>query len=153
MGMAACSHVHLVCEIRLKMKFAVIAALLATVFIQNSVASSCYGKNVEVTVINGIGMTGDGLSRPDPYVKVTIGDITKKTKVIRSTRNPVWWQGFSFKNINSNEMRIEVWDQDSGLRGGDDHIGTLLKLNPSVFNCLNMSVFFFICLIYFLSTK
>ncbi|XP_028314099.1 perforin-1-like [Gouania willdenowi] len=109
------------------MKFAVIAALLATVFIQNSVASSCYGKNVEVTVINGIGMTGDGLSRPDPYVKVTIGDITKKTKVIRSTRNPVWWQGFSFKNINSNEMRIEVWDQDSGLRGGDDHIGTCME--------------------------
>ncbi|XP_028314022.1 GTPase activating protein 1-like [Gouania willdenowi] len=106
------------------MKFGIIAVLLAAVFFQNSVASSCYGKNVEVIVINGIGMTGDGLLRPDPYVEVTIGDLSKKTRVIHSTRNPFWYQELLFNNVDSNEMTIDVWDRDSGFRGSDDHIGS-----------------------------
>ncbi|XP_028314258.1 perforin-1-like [Gouania willdenowi] len=111
------------------MKLTVFAGFLAIALLslQGCAATSCAGKTVEVYVINGIGMSGDGPSRPDPYVKVTIGGLTQKTKVIRSSRNPFWWQGMVFNHANSNYMTVEVWDQDSGLRGADDHTGTCIE--------------------------
>ncbi|XP_028313957.1 perforin-1-like [Gouania willdenowi] len=109
------------------MKISIILTLLGFVFLQDSAAESCIGKTVKVVVINAHHMSGDGLSRPDPYIKITVGGETEKTKVIHNTRSPVWFEHFKFYSPNSNIMTIEVWDKDSGFRGGDDHIGTCME--------------------------
>ncbi|XP_071339731.1 perforin-1-like [Trachinotus anak] len=108
------------------MKLAVFASLLVVLTAQ-AVAASCVGKTVDVWVANGHGLTGDGLQDPDPYVLVTIGDETQKTRVIHSNANPGWWQKFQFYSVTSDLMRIDVWEADEGLRGDDDNLGTCME--------------------------
>ncbi|KAG7221286.1 hypothetical protein INR49_017353 [Caranx melampygus] len=107
-----------------KMKLAVFASLLVVLTAQ-AVTSSCVGKTVDVWVANGHGLTGDGLQDPDPYVLVTIGDETEKTKVIYSNSNPAWWQKFQFTSVTSDLMKIDVWEEDSVT--ADDNLGTCIE--------------------------
>ncbi|KAG7224977.1 hypothetical protein INR49_014894 [Caranx melampygus] len=114
------------------MKLAVFASLLVVLTAQ-AVSASCIGKTVEVYVANGQGLTGDGLGRPDPYVKVTIGEKTNRTSTIDDDSNPVWGETFKVRSASSNLLEIEVWEEDSGLFGGDDHLGTCKeKLGPKM---------------------
>uniref|UniRef100_A0A3P8T2U1 C2 domain-containing protein n=1 Tax=Amphiprion percula TaxID=161767 RepID=A0A3P8T2U1_AMPPE len=107
------------------MKLAVFVSLLAIVPFQAE-ANSCAGKTVEVLVGNGYGLTGDVFKDPDPYV--TIGDRTQRTRVIHSNSNPSWFQTFKFFSPNSDFMKIEVWDKDSGFAGDDDdRLGTCVE--------------------------
>lgn len=53
------------------MKLAVLVSLLVIVPFQ-VVTGSCVGKTVDVWVVNGQSLTGDGpLNDPEPYVKVS----------------------------------------------------------------------------------
>merc|ERR1712035_43562 len=114
---------------QLKMKFVVLASLLLVLPFQAS-ADSCVGSDVEVWVANGHGLTGDGLLNPDPYVVVKIGPVSKKTKVIYSNDNPVWWEKMRFPDASSEMMTIEVWDKDSIT--SDDKVGTCMEpMTPS----------------------
>ncbi|KAE8291954.1 hypothetical protein D5F01_LYC09316 [Larimichthys crocea] len=89
------------------------------------VTGSCVGKTVDVWVVNGQSLTGDGpLNDPEPYVKVSIGSQIRTTSVIHSSSNPSWWEEFRFFNASGNMLKIEIWEADSGLRGDDDHLGT-----------------------------
>ncbi|XP_035806140.1 uncharacterized protein LOC118470620 [Amphiprion ocellaris] len=108
------------------MKLVVFTCLLAVVSFMAE-GSTCIGKTVEVWVTNGIGLTGDGLADPDPYVLVQIDGKTQRTRVIHSNSNPGWWQTFRFYSPSTNFMRIEVWEKDGGLRGDDDHLGTCVE--------------------------
>lgn len=65
-------------KMTLKMKLAVFACLLVILPLQ-AVSGSCVGKTVDVWVINGHDLTGDGLARPDPYVKVSYLKISLKS--------------------------------------------------------------------------
>lgn len=72
--------------------------------------------------------------KSDPYVIVKIihhgterecGQTTMKS----GTHDPVWNELISckviqFKSIDSPSIKIDAWDDDSGLTGGDDFIGT-----------------------------
>uniref|UniRef100_A0A3B4YZX3 C2 domain-containing protein n=1 Tax=Stegastes partitus TaxID=144197 RepID=A0A3B4YZX3_9TELE len=108
----------------LMMKLVVLACLLAVIPFQAE-AGSCSGKTVEVWVANGFGLTGDVFKDPDPYVSV--GGRTQKTRAIQRNANPSWFQKFTFDSPNSDFMRIEVWDEDSGLNGDDDKLGTCVE--------------------------
>ncbi|XP_041644078.1 protein C2-DOMAIN ABA-RELATED 11-like [Cheilinus undulatus] len=108
------------------MKLAVFASLLMILPFQ-AVAGSCVGKRVDVWVISGHDLTGDGLQDPDPYVKVTIGSETKHTKTIYGNAYPVWYEKLQFKKASSDMMKIDVWEADEGLRGDDDHLGTCME--------------------------
>ncbi|XP_019126098.2 multiple C2 and transmembrane domain-containing protein 1-like [Larimichthys crocea] len=106
------------------MKLAVLVSLLVIVPFQ-VVTGSCVGKTVDVWVVNGQSLTGDGpLNDPEPYVKVSIGSQIRTTSVIHSSSNPSWWEEFRFFNASGNMLKIEIWEADSGLRGDDDHLGT-----------------------------
>ncbi|XP_059192271.1 uncharacterized protein LOC131974131 [Centropristis striata] len=107
------------------MKLAALASLLVILAFQAE-ASIC-PNGLEVWLINGHGMTGDGLFSPDPYVVVKVGGDSRTSKVVRSSRNPSWWEKFRFNGANSDSISIEVWDKDSGIRGKDDRIGSCMQ--------------------------
>jgi len=123
---SVCLHLSLSLRVKtlLKMKLVVFASLLLIIPFQAE-ADSCLGKDVDVWVANGHGLTGDGLLDPDPYVVVKIGGQTRKTKVIYSNSNPTWWEKLRFPDANSEMMTIEVWDKDSVT--SDDKVGTCMK--------------------------
>jgi len=76
----------------------------------------------------------------DPYVKFTVGDVggstftpsslsfgpkrqsvTASTRVISNNLNPVWNEYVSLGYLGSaTEIRLEIWDSDSGLEFSDD---------------------------------
>ena len=92
------------------------------------------------TVVEGCDLAAkdsNGLS--DPYMKVTCGKITLKTKVIPKTLNPKWeeffflcvqvWRvigvpvsstDFTNSEPNADTLSLEVWDKD---RMGSDFMG------------------------------
>ncbi|XP_034547006.1 protein C2-DOMAIN ABA-RELATED 11-like [Notolabrus celidotus] len=106
------------------MKLAVFACMLMVLpFLAE--AGSCVGKRVDVWVIKGHDLTGDGLQSPDPYVIVRIGSDTKKTRIISSDAYPVWYQKLHFQRASTDLMKIEVWDADTLTN--DDHLGTCLE--------------------------
>jgi len=51
------------------MKLAVFVCLLVSFQV---VAGSCINKTVEVLVADGVGLTGDFIGKPDPYVVVSV---------------------------------------------------------------------------------
>ncbi|XP_060895320.1 perforin-1-like [Labrus mixtus] len=108
----------------LKMKLAVFASLLVLLPFKAE-AGSCVGKTVKVWVIKGRHLTGDGFSHPDPYVKVTIGEETRQTRIIYSDSNPVWYQKFRFYDTTSDIMRIDIRRADGG--GYNHHLGTCIE--------------------------
>ncbi|XP_059192270.1 uncharacterized protein LOC131974130 [Centropristis striata] len=110
----------------MKMKLFALASLLVILAFQAE-ASTC-PNGLEVWLINGHGMTGDGLFSPDPYVVLKVGSDSRRSKTIRHTRNPSWWEKFMFNRVNSQMLVIEVWDKDGGIRGADDKIGTCMHI-------------------------
>ncbi|CAJ1069185.1 protein C2-DOMAIN ABA-RELATED 11-like isoform X3 [Xyrichtys novacula] len=107
-----------------KMKLAVFVSLLM-VFPFQTEAASCIGKTVDVWVINGHDLTGDGLQHPDPYVKIRIGEVTKRTRIVYSNADPVWYQRLRFYEVTSSLMRIDIWEADRFT--ADDHLGTCIE--------------------------
>ena len=66
-----------------------------------------------------------GVSSSDPYVKVTVGDVTHSTKVVHNNINPLWKE--TLPKIPYNEkvstiLKLEVFDWD--LFGADDLLGS-----------------------------
>ncbi|XP_034547000.1 protein C2-DOMAIN ABA-RELATED 11-like isoform X2 [Notolabrus celidotus] len=111
-------------KMTLKMKLAVFATLLVVLPFQAE-AASCVGKTVDVWVIKGHDLTGDGLQHPDPYVKINIGEVTKQTRIIYSNAYPIWYQRLRFFEASSSIMRIEIWEADRFTN--DDHLGTCIE--------------------------
>ena len=55
-----------------------------------------------------------GLSKADPYCKVTVGSQTQQTKVHnQGGKNPIWGNQFSFQISNEKECQLEVYDKDN----------------------------------------
>eukprot|EP00043_Microstomoeca_roanoka_P017883 m.188128 g.188128 ORF g.188128 m.188128 type:complete len:957 (+) comp16719_c0_seq2:96-2966(+) len=56
----------------------------------------------------------DSNGEADPYVKITIGQQTKKTKVVyKNRRNPVWNQAFRFEvHDKASIVKFEMYDKD-----------------------------------------
>ncbi|XP_042344526.1 perforin-1-like [Plectropomus leopardus] len=108
---------------QLKMKLAVFACLLLIIPFQAE-AESCVGKRVNIYVIDGSGLAGDGVV-PDPYVTVQIGSEKKRTMTVYSNANPVWYQKIKFPTISTNKLTIEVWDEDHF--SSDDKLGTCVQ--------------------------
>ncbi|CAJ1069186.1 protein C2-DOMAIN ABA-RELATED 11-like [Xyrichtys novacula] len=106
------------------MKLAVFVSLLMILPFYAK-AASCVGKKVDVWVINGHDLTGDGLQNPDPYVKIQIGSDNRKTKTIYGNAYPVWYEKFHFNKASSDVMKIEVWEADTFTH--DDHLGTCME--------------------------
>eukprot|EP00253_Pinus_taeda_P011950 PITA_11950 len=51
----------------------------------------------------------------DPYVEITLGEQTRKTRVKKRTLNPVWEEVFTFTNVSYPDHRflvLEVFDED-----------------------------------------
>ena len=52
--------------------------------------------------------SGDINGSSDPYVKVSLGSVTFKTKTIKHTLNPYWNETFLFENANPYESLVFV---------------------------------------------
>lgn len=58
----------------------------------------------------------DFFSKMDPYVVVTVGDLTKKTKTHNyGGKNPKWDQTLKFKLTGQNFFTISVYDKGKYL--------------------------------------
>ncbi|XP_028314196.1 perforin-1-like [Gouania willdenowi] len=106
------------------MKFAAIIALLAFVLLRVAVAENCYNKKVLVKVKDGHDLNGEEDTEPDSYVTVKIGDKIHSTRVARSTCDPDWSERFTFDSVDSNIMKIEVWNENGDDDDDDDLLGT-----------------------------
>jgi hypothetical protein len=57
----------------------------------------------------------------DPYVKFTAGDIKRSSSPRRDSLNPVWDEYVNIGVLGSGtEIKVEIWDEDSGIEFGDD---------------------------------
>lgn len=45
----------------------------------------------------------------DPYLKLSLGEESRKTKVVKKTVNPPWHQDFEFSGVEDSEAIISVW--------------------------------------------
>ena len=56
----------------------------------------------------------------DPYVKLTVGKKTVKSKIIKKTLNPRWDEDFEFRGtlreLTAEPMLVSAWDYDFGSR-------------------------------------
>jgi hypothetical protein len=61
----------------------------------------------------------------DPYVKVALGDVEKRTQTINNDLNPKWnSHPFLFDVLNKNQvLRLSVWDEDTF--SADDPLGKM----------------------------
>ena len=81
---------------------------------------------VELAQILGL-LSADKNGKSDPYVKVSLADATKTSKVIYKTLDPIFNESFSFDIVaaaTSSEawvLQMEVWDKDKGAK--DDFLG------------------------------
>ena len=57
----------------------------------------------------------------DPYVKLTLGKKTQKSRTIKATNSPVFDQDFTFAINNEKRLEVAVFDDD---RFKDDKLGT-----------------------------
>merc|ERR1712212_1119749 len=101
------------------------------------------GKNINVMVHKARDLEKQGiLGKADPYVKVTVGEKTVKSKTVKNNYNPEWQFGSSFTLDEklSNDIQIEVFDEDIGK---DDKLGhKILKIEEilSMKNIVNQWV-------------
>lgn len=59
--------------------------------------------------------------------------MTNATRVVENQKYAAFNEWFSFKNAQSDELDVEVWDRDTGLAGDDDLMGRCrVKLDKSV---------------------
>lgn len=59
--------------------------------------------------------------------------MTNATRVIENQKYTAFNEWFSFKNTQSDELDVEVWDSDTGLAGDDDLMGQCrVELDKSV---------------------
>lgn len=66
-------------------------------------------------------------------MQMTNGEVTNTTRVIDNKQYAEFKQWFTFKNVQSDRLKIEVWDEDSSLNGDDDLIGKCqIQLNKTV---------------------
>lgn len=64
---------------------------------------------------------------------MTLGEVTNTTAVIENKKYAEFKQWFAFGNAQSDILKIEVWDEDSGLNGDDDLMGTCqIQLQKSI---------------------
>ncbi|GAA6221629.1 perforin-1-like [Lates japonicus] len=79
--------------------------------------SSCCPKEakrgtLEVTIIRGWGLKGDGWATSEGYVKLHYDSISLKTPVIKSN-NPYWNTHYNLGKVKTDlSLNIEVWDED-----------------------------------------
>jgi hypothetical protein len=73
-------------------------------------------QKVTVSVIEARGLLGkdaDGLS--DPYVEVKFNNVREVTRVAHKTLHPEWHQSFDFQLVGSQDLTLEVWDEDPSI--------------------------------------
>ena len=68
-------------------------------------------------------INADVLSLSDPYIVLTLGRQTLKSKVILDNLNPVWNETIPMSWDGIEELQVSVFDQDLGLAGADDSLG------------------------------
>ena len=78
---------------------------------------------------------GDRNGLSDPYVKLTLGRQTKKSKTISKTLNPTWDEAFEFRGVLrellATPLQLECYDADTFtsdfLGRADVHLAPLLQ--------------------------
>lgn len=61
---------------------------------------------------------------PDCYLKVTLGDKTWTTSVIKDDLEPKWLETGDFLLSDKDQIvRVEAWDEDTGTMDSDDFLG------------------------------
>nr|XP_010929054.1 protein C2-DOMAIN ABA-RELATED 11 isoform X1 [Elaeis guineensis] len=85
---------------------------------------------VKVIIVQGRKLAIRDFTSSDPYVVVTVGNQTAKTKVIKSCLNPVWNEEITFSaNEPLGVLKLEVFDRDRFK--SDDKMGhAFLDLRP-----------------------
>ena len=74
----------------------------------------------------------DIYGRMDPYVKVTLGAQTFKTRTANNQPvNPKWGDALEFRVTSEKEASVSLWDKDTGSR--DDFLGeTKIPITPVI---------------------
>ena len=99
------------------------------------------GGNFTLTVLEMTGLEdsdgwGPFSGYPDAYIVVETNGITLSSSPVRESRNPVWPDGGEdlwFGNqVSGTEIKIQVFDEDSGLEFGDD---LLAKVSMNILDC------------------
>ena len=83
-----------------------------------------------LTLLSGKGlMAADANGFSDPYVKLTLGKVHKKSKTVPKTLNPMWDEPFEFKGLLAEladqSLHLECFDHDTFSKDdklGDAHI-------------------------------
>ncbi len=93
---------------------------------------------LEVKIVEAVDLdTVDGGTNPDPYVDVTVGLDTRRTKHVPETRNPVWNSSalvFTFLLANNvDEIFINIKSHNQ-FTGNDVTIGTCSIPLATVYN-------------------
>ncbi|KAH9321291.1 hypothetical protein KI387_015930, partial [Taxus chinensis] len=87
---------------------------------------------LKVQVVKGTDFAVRDFRSSDPYVILTLGNHTRRTRVINSNLNPVWKEDFTIpvnKATDSCLLKVEVWDNDPWR--ADDRMGdTEIDLKP-----------------------
>ena len=93
------------------------------------------GGNVTVLVKTATNLpnrdfTGTSAGVSDPYVKLTVGSVSAKTRTIYNNLNPEWNERLNIGVLGSaTAITIEIWDEDTGMEFGDDLIArTIIRV-------------------------
>lgn len=68
---------------------------------------------VFITVKHGNNLfSPDGVTPPDPYCILWLGEVSKTTKTLKQTRDPIWNESVDWSNVDVNEtLFVEVYDK------------------------------------------
>eukprot|EP01028_Stygiella_incarcerata_P000881 TRINITY_DN1138_c1_g1_i8.p1 TRINITY_DN1138_c1_g1~~TRINITY_DN1138_c1_g1_i8.p1 ORF type:complete len:440 (+),score=161.11 TRINITY_DN1138_c1_g1_i8:36-1355(+) len=81
--------------------------------------------SLHVKVESGSGLMAADLFKSDPYCILNCEGVQKKTRVHKSTLEPVWNESFDFEIVNPfSVLLIDVLDQD--IASGDDLLGRVV---------------------------
>ena len=91
---------------------------------------------IRVKSANNLPDTDPWLNAPDPYVRITAVRSTStdisQTSIKSGTQNPSWFELFDFNPYKWKYFRVQIWDSDSGLLGGDDEMSVSQTFAPTV---------------------
>ena len=80
--------------------------------------------NCVIRLLYGSGLKVADIVSSDPYVVFSCKNAKAKSKVIKETLDPVWDEVLTIKWDVSEELQVDVWDEDRFSR--DDFLGQVL---------------------------
>ena len=76
---------------------------------------------INVKLVEGKDLIIKDIISSDPYCVLTVGLQTRKSKIKKSSLNPVYNEDFAFSWDGKDELKIEIYDHDDLSK--DDHMG------------------------------